>query len=276
MFTKKQILGASFFFLVFYVCFVSVFYFLRSGNPMEFIDLYNIHYIFFLNSTFFLGGITAFLAIKKPDLPKVVKQSLVLLGIGSFCMGLGFLSWLTLEVGLGEAELYPSLADVFYVAFVPLVVLGLLNLLRVFSFALTKKAILKAIGLVVFSSFLTIQFGVFALPEISEDSTILVTLFDTFYAFTDIVLIAIVVLTLSIAGGKIFKGLLVYLVGLVFNVVADLVFFYRIEAGTHAIADIADHIYFISACVMTAGIYLIAKNFVHPEEVHALKPEVTQ
>lgn len=274
MFTKKQIIGTSVFFIIFYVCFLATFFYLRRDNPLEFIDLYNMHYLFALNAAFFLGGITAFFAIKKPDLPKVVKQSLVLLGVGSFCMGLGFLSWLTLEVGLGESELYPSIADFFYVAFVPIVVIGLLNLLRIFSFALTKKTISKSILWVAIASFLTIQFGIFSLPEISEDSTLAVTLFDTFYAFTDIVLIAIVVLALSIAGGKIFKGMLIYLFGLGFNVVADLVFFYRIEAGTHAIADIADHIYFLSACVMSAGIYLIAKNFIHPEE--SAKAQITQ
>lgn len=224
-------------------------------------DFVKYNVIYFIHAGMIFGSIVSFLGSKKLSNQGSVGKSLLFIGFGLLANAFGFFAWFISETILRQVDLYPAPADFFFVLFYPLVSIGLIYLLRVYALNLTKFKLIQALFFAIFSGL--IMFFVFDLsfPSFDESDSFLKSFFDLMYTFTDVLLVSVVILALRLAGGKIFKGLFVFLFGLILNVVADLVFFYRIENGIYYTGDIGDLFYALSGIALAIGAYFVAKNF---------------
>ncbi len=239
-------------------------------DPIVSDDVIKYHVIYFIHISMLVGAFTAFVGSKRLGFAGAVGKSLLYIGFALCANALGFFTWFISETLLGQSELYPAPADFFYVFFYYFVSIGVLYLLNVYRSVTTKFKLFQAFVLALLAS--SAMFFVFGLsfPSFEGGDTFLKSFFDVAYTFTDIILVAVVVVTLRLAGGKIFKGLLVFLLGLIVNVAADLVFFSRIESGTYYTGDVGDLLYAFSGLLLAIGIYFIARSFTLSTTEHNL------
>lgn len=257
--TRKQIFFISLGLILWYMFGVLLLQiFVRDFSGNDFLK-YNV--IYFIHIGMIFGSIVSFIGSKKLSIQGAIGKALLFIGFGLLANALGFFAWFVSETLLSQVDLYPAPADFFFVLFYPLVSIGLIYLLRVYSLNLNKFKLIQALVMAIFSGILMFYVFDLSFPSFSDSDSFLKSFFDLVYTFTDVLLVSMVILTLRLAGGKIFKGLSVFLLGLVFNVVADLVFFYRIENGLYYTGDIGDLFYAFSGLALAIGAYYIAKNF---------------
>jgi hypothetical protein len=84
--------------------------------------------------------------------------------------------------------------------------------------------------------------------------------FNFFYQTTDFILIAISIIILSVAGGKIYPGLFLYNIGLLFTVAGDVMFAVREESEILWQGDISDLMFTIAGFFTSLGIILLVRN----------------
>lgn len=260
--SKAKKIWASVFFGLIYLGMLGTLLIQNDWKP-SIEDLLKLHFIIVLFIGYLVGMWIAFFTIPLTTIRSKVGKALLLLGLGNFTMGAGFIAWFVLEIfmHIDLNELYPSIADFFYVAFVPCVVFGLIYLLRIYALDITKEKIIRAVCFTIIACIATFMFANVTIPSFQEAENYGVYVFDFFYAITDVVFIAIIVFIISLSGGRIYKGLWVYLAGLLLSIIADFLFFYRVDSEVHHIADIADDFYLVSGCVLSLGISYIAASF---------------
>ncbi len=258
--SKTQKIWASVFFGVVYLG-MSLTLFIQSAWKPSAENLLMFHFIFVLFIGYLAGMWIAFYTIPQTTLQSKVGKSLLFLGLGNLTMGAGFIAWFIMEIFMGIEDLYPSIADVFYVLFVPFVIIGLIYLLRIYSLDITPRKIVRAAVTTIVACALTYLFAHVTIPAFQSAENFGKYVFDFFYAITDMVFVGMIVFVISLSGGRIYKGLWVYLAGLVLSIIADFLFFYREDLGVHHIADVADDFYLLSGCALTLGIWYIAQSF---------------
>jgi hypothetical protein len=219
------------------------------------------HVIYFIHAPMLVGAFIAFVGAKKVLLQGAIGKSLTCIGIALFLNALGFFMWFVSETLLGRSDLDPAPADFFFLFFYVFLGIGMFFLLKVYQTYITRIKLIKALTLVLLSGMFMFYLFELSLPSFEEGVFSLEALFDTFYTFTDVFLVGVVIMTLQLAGGRIFKGLYVLLFGLILNVVADLLFFARIKNDTYYTGDIGDLFYAVSGLVLAIGVYFIAHNF---------------
>lgn len=242
-----------------YVFGIGLMFYFTGGISSDDFTKFNV--IYFISSSMFFATTIAFVGSKKLSTQGAVGKSLFLIGLAILFDGLGFFAWFVSETLLRSTELYPAPADIFYVLFYPIVSIGLFFLLKIYSLNITRFKLIQAFVLAVLAGILMFNVFDLSLPSFSEEDSFFKSLFDLFYTFTDILLIGAVIVTLRLAGGKIFKGLFIFLLGLVFNVAGDLTFFSRIENGTYYTGDISDLFFAFSGLALAIGVFFIVSNF---------------
>lgn len=238
--------------------FLLLYVFAESVLPSDIIK-YNV--IYFIHSSMLFGAIVAFIGSRRLSIQGAIGKASFFIGSALLCNGLGFFTWFVSETLLKETTLYPAPADFFYVLFYFLVSIGLFYLLRVYALNVTKQKLIQAFVLAIISGILMFKIFDLSLPSFAETDSFLKNAFDLFYTFTDVLLIGVVVVTLRLAGGKVFKGLLVFLFGLILTVAADLTFSYRIDNGSYYTGDVGDLLFSFSGLALAIGIFFIVRNF---------------
>lgn len=257
MFSKNQIKFFCIATVLFYVIAFYVSDFVVKGDSIKLFSEYNT--LFFSAFPYFIASIICFVGLNRVSVRGSVGKSFLFLGISMLANTLGFVAWFLLE-SVFNISPYPSVADFFYVIFTVTLGVGVAFLLKIFILDVPKKVIVQSGFLVIVSSWLLLHFSGLSFPSFGE-GFILSNLFDTFYTFSDILFLAIVVLVIRISGGRIFNGLFYFLLGIFTTLIADIIFFVRTENDIQYTGDIGDVFYILSGFIFAIGLYKIALNF---------------
>lgn len=209
-------------------------------------------------ATALLGAFIGIYASIKIGIHNFVGKGLLFLGLGSFFSFIGYLLWDYTESILLIELPYPSIADVSWSLSMPLGIIGVYYLVKIYQPRMRPRFILETAFIFLLASAITIY--LIGWPDFSE-STFTTGFFDVYYTITDIAWLALTFITLRIAGGRIFAGLLLYAIATFLMAVGDILFAIRMNNGTFFYGDIADLTLLFGWICATAGIYLTAQTF---------------
>jgi PAS domain S-box-containing protein len=198
----------------------------------------------------------AWLTSRHPDLQSRSRRAWRFIAAANIAYGAGAALWLFYENVLAESP-FPSLADIGYLAFYPLMMIGLLMLMRPMQsgeervgFAL-DTVIITIAGTLVLWYFLIQPLAAAAAEEYS-----LTTILSLAYPVADLVLfIGIVALLLKRQTYSGTACINLVLLGTVLNFVADFFFSYQTLAGTYATGNWVDAIYTLACLPVAVGAF---------------------
>ncbi len=174
------------------------------------------------------------------------RKAWMVLAIAQIVYALGDVSWAVIEAGLRENP-FPSVADVFYLAFYPIFALGIFLLPTVPLSSRERIKFLLDAGIVVIASIFL--FWVFMIAPIiaSNESVDLSLVVSVAYPVMDLVVLAafmeLIFRKLSFAGSK---PLFLLAFGLVIWLIADVIFSIQTQAGTYVSSSLLDTLWLIS------------------------------
>lgn len=216
-------------------------------------DLYALYATMYL-----LAGIWGIIYSKKLG-QGIISRSLKYWGISFVLYAIALYIQTYYVTFIGE-EFYPSIADWFFLAHIVFLFIGSLLALKIYTQEITFRHIAGSILGIVVSGYVTYQY--FGLPGFGvEDSSFLIDFFNSFYVLSGFLSMFLVILILTFAGGKIFKGLVYVVLGIATQTLADILFITRYENGTFWGGDIADVVYVISGLFFMLAIIYTTKGF---------------
>jgi hypothetical protein len=206
---------------------------------------------------FLLSSIISFKYYKKIGDRGGVSSAIFWTGVSSLLFFLGSIVW-TYYNFIEKIELpYPSVADIFYVSMAIAYAIAIGSLLQIYKTSTSLKTWIVSIA--VFILLTSVMFFYVGQPEISGELSFWENFFNFAFALSDSIYVGAGVALLIIAGGKIYKGIMVWVLGMFLITIADIVFSYRSATGELWNGDIADQIYTLSAIIFTYAIILLAK-----------------
>jgi len=185
-------------------------------------------------------------------------RALLFLGLASGASLLGYIIWDYHKVFLGIESSYPSLADLFFILFFPFAATGVILLLTMYRPQLRRGVIIEAFA--VFAIF-TIAILAYSGSPVFSEATFIRSLFDVGYTIADAIIISVAYIALRIARQRIFKGLLIYTVGMMVLALGDIISAIRVANETIYYGDITDILLIAGNLILVAGIYFTAQTF---------------
>lgn len=192
------------------------------------------------------------------------KVAWFVIGAGALSWGLGEIIWVVYEFFLQVEVPYPGWADVFYVLGYPLIFAGVLLLPHVkprpmerLRLALDTVAGSIALTAIVWVTYLGGQI------YLDPDAGFLEQIINLLYPFGDLfLLIALMILTVRRSSLRFDLRLIVLGLGMIVNVVADVVYVFQVEADTYASGGWLDAVWLIAY----AAFIVVALLLLHPVE----------
>lgn len=216
--------------------------------------LYNLVY----GSIFIFGGLVTLFYSVQFSLSTNLGKMLLFFGLGLLSFATGNIIWYFYNNFLQVEIPFPSIADVMYISFYPLMVIGTLYLLKIYKTLVTQNIVRDSI-IIVIISFIVI-FTIFSRLDLLSDFTLIQKFVNVFYPVGDAVIIALTLIALRIGGGKLHPSLYIFTFGLLMQSVADLLFNYRNAIGVYWNGDIADLFFSFGGYFMSFGIFEIINN----------------
>ena len=209
---------------------------------------------------FAFAGLVGLFGGFKIGFKSAVGKSLTFLGLAFTSYAIGLFIWTYYNIVLAVEIPSPSLGDIFYlVLYLPLATMGLWFLISIYTLVISKRYLLEALAIFIGSCILI--FGLAIQPQLSREVPLFNNLVNAGYPFTDAVLLALSIIALRAAGGKISQGILVLVIGLLIQVIGDIFYSTRVAQELYWNGDIADKTYTIAAFVISLGMINILDKF---------------
>lgn len=186
-----------------------------------------------------------------------VSKAILWTGISNLLFFIGSVTWSFYNLFLNIELPYPSFADIFFILMPVCYALAVGNLMQVYKSS-TKPSIWM-VAVLVFAALVYLMFNFVGQPEISRELDFWTNFFNFSYALSDSIYVGAGVALLIVAGGKIFRGILVWVLGMFIITIADIIFTYREAIEVLWNGDIADQLYTLSAIIFTYAVILLAK-----------------
>jgi len=162
-----------------------------------------------------------------------LRRAWFILGLAVLAQTLGDTIWFYLEVILGQ-EPFPSAADIFYIAFYPLALLGLLSLPSAPLRPTERWRVGLDLAVVMVTAWMAIWFFIISPTAAQYENGKLDQILAAAYPVGDLVLLGgIFVLLFRSTEGAVRSMLMLYLTGLLLNVAGDLSYAYASLQGTY-------------------------------------------
>lgn len=182
-----------------------------------------------------------------------IGKMLLYIGLAMLSFEVGQIMWVYYNLILKVSIPFPSWADLAFMIYYPLLVIGIIYLLKIYKQQITKE-IVRDSTIIFIISFILI-FGFFSRPDISANLPFIQKFINVYYPMGDVLLLAMALIALRIAGGKIHPSLYLLSAGLFMQTAADVLFTYRNAKDIYWNGDISDLLYTI--CPFLIGVGLI-------------------
>lgn len=163
----------------------------------------------------------------------LLRRAWFILGLAVAAQTLGDMAWFYLEVILGQQP-FPSVADIFYISFYPLALIGLLSLPSAPLQNTDRLRVLLDLAVIMITAWMTIWFFIISPTAAQYENGQLDQILAAAYPVGDLVLLGgIFALLFRGAEGAVRSMLILYLTGLLLNVAGDLAYAYTSLNGTY-------------------------------------------
>ena len=207
-----------------------------------------------------LAALIGFEGSKFFTLKSSLGKSTFYISLGILCWGFGALLWLYYNL-LAKIEVpYPSIADIGFLAIIPLVVVGLSHLLRYAQIKLNFATIIR-LSILPFLV-LIFTFFFFIWDKLAENVGLLTKILNILYPLGDALFLSIsltlLIMTFGSSFGKVLtRSLLVLSLGFAFEAIADFSFSYTTTMGTYYSGNWVDIIFALAFFTIGVGMYLL-------------------
>ena len=162
-----------------------------------------------------------------------LRRAWFILGLAVAAQTIGDTLWFYLEVILGQQP-FPSVADIFYISFYPLALLGLLSLPSAPLRSTDRGRVLLDLAVIMITAWMAIWFFIISPTAAQYENGQLDQILAAAYPVGDLVLLGgVFVLLFRSAQGAVRSMLIIYLTGLLLNVAGDLSYAYTSLQGTY-------------------------------------------
>lgn len=206
-----------------------------------------------------LGAFIGFYYAHRIKTSNFAGKSLLFFGISFFLSFVAYLVWDYYVYFLQVESPYPSAADLFWVISIFSHTIGIFLLLKLYGPKIKRRTILEFISLFIILSGIIVWY--LGWPDLSG-STFSVGLFDIIYTLDNVIMLSMALIVIRIAGGKIFKGLLLFIVGLIVFVIGDMMFAVQIANETYVDGGSSDIVLLIGWLINVAAVYYTARSFI--------------
>jgi class 3 adenylate cyclase len=177
--------------------------------------------------------IVAWRIARNPAFDSRLRRAWFILGLAVAAQTLGDTAWFYLEVILGQQP-FPSVADIFFLAFYPLALVGLLSLPSAPLKPTERLRILLDLAIIMITAWMAIWFFIISPTAAQYENGRLDQILAAAYPVGDLVLLGgIFALLFRGAEGAVRSMLMLYLTGLLLNVAGDLSYAYASLNGTY-------------------------------------------
>lgn len=174
--------------------------------------------------------------------------------LASISYGIGLIIWVYYNLVAKVEVPYPSVADAFFIAFYPLMSIGIFFMIRIFSVQLNIRLIGETALILILASLLVLFV---TKPDFSGELTFLNNILNLAYPIFDAVLLALMYLLIRISAGKFYLGLFFLISALFFQALADILFSLRTAQEIYWNGDISDILYTCSAFSLVMTILFV-------------------
>lgn len=218
-------------------------------------------------------SLLAWRASRHPSLSSRTRWAWLLISLACLAYTVGSILWLYFENILGEQP-FPSWADVWYLAFYPLMMAGLLLLVEKMRSAEERLNFFLDSGVILVGGGMVLWY--FLLRPIAQSYTgdTLTTVLSLAYPIADLILLlgisSLMLRPTTLSSGPL-NNLLLF--GLVINFLADFLFGYQTLAGTYHSGDLVDGLFTLSCLPMMLAAHaqqIIASREALPRPVHGV------
>ena len=186
-----------------------------------------------------------------------LSKTLLLVGLGLLSYGTALFIWVYYNLALQIEIPYPSLTDVFFVLFTPLVAIGFFLFVRFFKNLTTASHVRDAVIIFIFSSALIFYI---VRPDLNAEMSAAQLFLTIFYPFGDVILLSLALLAIRIGVGRIQSSLLVLTLASILQTVGDTLFTTRTAQKMYWNGDISDLFYTLSAFAFGLALILIKEQ----------------
>ena len=177
--------------------------------------------------------IVAWRIARNPAFDSRLRRAWFILGLAVLAQTLGDTAWFYLEVILGQQP-FPSVADIFFLAFYPLALLGLLSLPSAPLRPTERMRVLLDLAVIMVTAWMAIWFFIISPTAAQYESGRLDQILAAAYPVGDLVLLGgISALLFRDIERSVRSMLMLYLTGLLLNVAGDLAYAYASLNGTY-------------------------------------------
>lgn len=197
----------------------------------------NYMYNFGYSLVFLSAAAIAFYGIKILGFGAKVSKSLLFFGLAALVYSTALIIWVYFNLILKVAIPYPSVADIFFVAYYPILGFGILTVLGAFVTISNKKIIFETMFLAIVT---VILINLLNRPDLSANLPFLNKVLNVAYPLFDVLLISLTYIAIRISSRKIEPSLMLIICALAFQAAGDLFFSYRTVTNTYWNGDISD------------------------------------
>jgi len=191
----------------------------------------------------------------------LVGKSLLYLSAGLLMQFLGNLSYTLIYYLTNIENPYPSFGEVFYVASVPLYIIGIWNLAKSSGVKFTLETSMgKLYSVLIVAIGLAGSYVIFVSGQIQSNEPLLNRILDVYYPLGQALFVALAVctyiLSTNLLGGIMRTRVIFILFALTFQYFADAVFLYQTRQDSWQPAGVSDLLFIVSYFLMGLGLIL--------------------
>ncbi len=237
-----------------------------------YVPIQNIGYQFF-GATYGMMALygslfTTVVAKKWGGLNSQMGKSIIFFALGLAAQEFGQLAYSFYTYYLHVEIPYPSIGDVGYFGSIPLYILGVFFLAKVAGVNIGLRTFVNKMQAIFLPIIMLILSYIFFLKDYSADWSKPLTIFLDFgYPFGQAIYISLATLTfllsINILGGKMRGKILLILLALLIQYVADYMFLYQAHQGKIYAGSFNDYLYLLAYFIMTIG--LLQLNNIHSD-----------
>lgn len=222
--------------------------FLTQQKTTEWNYYFNIGYAFM----YICGGLIALYGTKLHGIRSSVGKETFSIAVGMFGFAIGLFIWAYYNLVLKIDTPFPSLADVFFILYIPFIAYGIINLLREFGLFFSKKILFESIGIYIVFAILIFFYA--NPPDLAASTPLLEKILNIGYLLGDSLLITLGIMLIRLTEGRIHKSFYFFVAALFVMAIADFIFAYRTSTEIYWNGDISDVLFATSGFLFSLGV----------------------
>ena len=210
---------------------------------------------------YFSGGVVGLFGVKLHGMKSSIGRELLCISLGMFGYAIGLFIWSYYNIIAKVGIPYPSLADFFFVLYIPFIGYGIINLLSVFGLQYSKRILIES-----FAVFIVVAIAIFFFgnpPDLSDKLPFFTKALNIFYLLGDTFLVTLGVMLIRLTQGRINSSFFFFIGALLVMVCADLLFSYRTGTNVYWNGDTSDLLYAFAGYLFSMGVTKIVYAQLH-------------